>query len=314
MTLYITPGGRVYSPELERFLSKDRMTAPGTNPYVYARNNPLRFVDPTGLVTRDQIAEIAKQMGLTLPMDHSQDTAITKAIQGIIGVKPDGFFGPASAAAYEAWAKRNNLPVVETYKGADPVVGRHLLLRVHGIEEGTRCWDWRSFWQVYYTFYYESLDIHVAKRYWQAGAGGAPLNIIGGPLGSTRRRSTATGIAQMNDPTVRDIQRWVENSDIALETVRWLLGLKPEEPLPKNWAMTGRYDLRMSIFMAMQLLHDDLRRNGCDLDRALNRWEAWRKYRKEIDAKVQERLKNEDPFLDRILGEFGVPPIVRTPG
>jgi hypothetical protein len=49
MRLYITPSGRVYCPDIGRFLQKDPLARPGENPYVYARNNPLRYVDPTGL-------------------------------------------------------------------------------------------------------------------------------------------------------------------------------------------------------------------------------------------------------------------------
>ena len=49
MSLYITPGGRVYDSSIGRFLQKDPLAPPGTNPYVYARNNPLRYVDPRGL-------------------------------------------------------------------------------------------------------------------------------------------------------------------------------------------------------------------------------------------------------------------------
>lgn len=42
---------RVYDPDLGRYLTPDPLGAPdGPNPYVYVRNNPLRYVDPTGLV------------------------------------------------------------------------------------------------------------------------------------------------------------------------------------------------------------------------------------------------------------------------
>jgi RHS repeat-associated protein len=47
-------GARWYDPTIGRFISRDpkpgRLSVPGNlNPYVYALNNPLRFVDPTGM-------------------------------------------------------------------------------------------------------------------------------------------------------------------------------------------------------------------------------------------------------------------------
>lgn len=42
---------RPYDPDLGRYLSPDPLGAPdGPNPYVYVRNNPLKHVDPSGLV------------------------------------------------------------------------------------------------------------------------------------------------------------------------------------------------------------------------------------------------------------------------
>ena len=48
MSLYITPGGRIYHAGIGRFLQKDLLARPGTNPYIYANNNPLKYVDPDG--------------------------------------------------------------------------------------------------------------------------------------------------------------------------------------------------------------------------------------------------------------------------
>ncbi len=55
-------GARMYDPLLARFLSPDQIV-PGLkkpadwNPYTYCRNNPLRYVDPTGYLTDPQIKE-----------------------------------------------------------------------------------------------------------------------------------------------------------------------------------------------------------------------------------------------------------------
>jgi RHS repeat-associated protein len=41
-------GARLYDPRTGRFLSADTSTGDGPNRYAYVRNNPLRFIDPTG--------------------------------------------------------------------------------------------------------------------------------------------------------------------------------------------------------------------------------------------------------------------------
>jgi RHS repeat-associated protein len=43
-------GARFYSTVLGRFLSADPLTYDGLNRYTYARNNPLAWIDPTGLM------------------------------------------------------------------------------------------------------------------------------------------------------------------------------------------------------------------------------------------------------------------------
>ena len=48
MSLYITPSGRVYCPEIGRFLQKDPLAPPGANPYTYANDKPVMAVDPSG--------------------------------------------------------------------------------------------------------------------------------------------------------------------------------------------------------------------------------------------------------------------------
>ena len=47
-TLYATPSGRIYMPEVGRFLQRDPKATPGSNPYTYASNSPVDHGDPTG--------------------------------------------------------------------------------------------------------------------------------------------------------------------------------------------------------------------------------------------------------------------------
>ncbi|MDR3150772.1 MAG: RHS repeat-associated core domain-containing protein [Candidatus Peribacteria bacterium] len=45
---------RYYSPELGRFISRDPIgIADDVNLYVYVGNNPLKWVDPSGLKSKD---------------------------------------------------------------------------------------------------------------------------------------------------------------------------------------------------------------------------------------------------------------------
>lgn len=50
---------RFYSPVTGRFLSADRKTSDGLNRYAYARNNPLRYNDPTGLDAASDLTALA---------------------------------------------------------------------------------------------------------------------------------------------------------------------------------------------------------------------------------------------------------------
>ena len=60
MSLSLTPSGRAYCPETGRFLQKDPLARSGTNPYVYANNNPGNNFDPTGLLSLDDVIHLAQ--------------------------------------------------------------------------------------------------------------------------------------------------------------------------------------------------------------------------------------------------------------
>jgi RHS repeat-associated protein len=47
-------GARLYNPATGRWLSADSVVADGLNRYAYTRNNPLRYVDPTGHADEEQ--------------------------------------------------------------------------------------------------------------------------------------------------------------------------------------------------------------------------------------------------------------------
>jgi hypothetical protein len=62
-----------YCPELGRFLARDMIRRPGANPYVYAKNSPLKYVDPTGLweagghyYTSYLVSKIAASRGISI--------------------------------------------------------------------------------------------------------------------------------------------------------------------------------------------------------------------------------------------------------
>ena len=52
---------RYYDSSIGRFTSVDPLTVPGVEPYNYARNNPLQFIDPEGLKSEDGIKKKKKK-------------------------------------------------------------------------------------------------------------------------------------------------------------------------------------------------------------------------------------------------------------
>lgn len=68
--LLVNMDGRMYDPVLGRFLSPDPVLqfpnyTQGLNPYAYALNNPLRFVDPTGYSLIGQLAALTASVALS---------------------------------------------------------------------------------------------------------------------------------------------------------------------------------------------------------------------------------------------------------
>lgn len=60
---------RYYNPSLGRFISRDPMLGSqndtlGYNEYAYARNNPLKYVDPSGMVTEQYLAQLQYEQQL----------------------------------------------------------------------------------------------------------------------------------------------------------------------------------------------------------------------------------------------------------
>ena len=141
-------------------------------------------------------------------------------------------------------------------------------------------------WTVYEVFKRESLDTGVRVN-------GRPgkWNVIGGPFGMTRGRSTAVGIAQINDATATDIGDWIRRNDKG----GYPKGFDPDNP--HAWARKARYSLHDNIYMAMTLIYMDLSRHDCNLDKALKRWEAYTRWKDEIEEAVEDHIENGDDFL-----------------
>ena len=111
-------GVRYYDPRIGRFLSVDIVASPfaldGWNGYIYARCNPLRFVDPTGMSIWDVLAIIAVAIvvavlivaacftgGATLPFAFG----LCVSVQGLLVTTAIGVAGGAiigGIAAYQA--------------------------------------------------------------------------------------------------------------------------------------------------------------------------------------------------------------------
>jgi hypothetical protein len=220
-------------------------------------------LDPSGLVTQEQVAAIAQQLGLNLPMDHSQDTAVIQAMQKKLGVKADGFFGPGSVTAYWAWASAKGVqpvPLVRTTTEAD--VRRLIWSYWRALPQTCDCSPYKDKMTdiLVRIFYYES---------WDTNLPGAPRwNTIGGPFGTNAGRQTAVGIGQITSATASDAGGWISRNDP---------GAAQEygQQFGANWAQDGRYDMDVNMNLSMSLLYKDLTGNGCNVDRALSRWAAW---------------------------------------
>ena len=88
---------RFYNPVIGRFLQEDNVYEDGLNLYVYCRNNPVRYVDPSGhgiesLADKDDSGK----------EDHSGDIEALKEIVDEINVK--GGAKPDEAAILKEWA------------------------------------------------------------------------------------------------------------------------------------------------------------------------------------------------------------------
>ena len=220
----------------------------GMNLYQFVQGNPVTSVDPTGLVTLEQINEIAEQMGLE-PLKGRQGpaTELIGAIQRKLDIAVDGDFGPKTAEAYEAWAQGNNVAPVELRdsKTAQEVA---YLIGINWPASNLKCPLGRGGFLA--LIYYESRDPSTRT----GGKAFTYFNAIGGPYGSKGVRTTAVGLAQFTEATAE--------REIA-------------------------YDAQRSIERALELLYEDAATFGFDPQpqRALNRWEAWRTHRADIIEK-----------------------------
>jgi RHS repeat-associated protein len=105
----IDMGGRWYDPQVGQFLSPDpfvgSMLAPeGFNRYAYALNNPLRFTDPSGYQTCDELSEGCGQggVGTTLPIGPSEPPPESEpSDQGLQGVGGANVLSPSDFAGSE---------------------------------------------------------------------------------------------------------------------------------------------------------------------------------------------------------------------
>ncbi|MFH0949026.1 MAG: RHS repeat-associated core domain-containing protein [Candidatus Aenigmatarchaeota archaeon] len=65
-------GARYYNPDIGRFVSVDPVYNPAESPYAYAANNPVKFVDPSGL-------------RIQLPADETERNRIVEDVTNMVG-------------------------------------------------------------------------------------------------------------------------------------------------------------------------------------------------------------------------------------
>ncbi len=105
--MLVNMNGRIYDPTIGRFLSPDPILqlpnfTQGLNPYSYALNNPLRFVDPNGYSLVGQLFALSASMIigsipgvniLLVPLVHSVIMTIDYAIEKGRNIKAADLFG-----------------------------------------------------------------------------------------------------------------------------------------------------------------------------------------------------------------------------
>src|SRR3989338_8111331 len=110
--------GRNYNPETGQFLQRDPYGIFGDlfnlgNPYGFGGNNWINRVDRFGKQSREQIQEIANQMGINTGSDgitQANKKEVIMNIQSKAGIKdPDGLWGPDTGGAYKSWAQSNSV-------------------------------------------------------------------------------------------------------------------------------------------------------------------------------------------------------------
>ena len=76
---------RYYDPQTGRFITEDP-AKDGTNWYVYCGNNPVMFVDPSGLIpTASEAADMADHIYKDIPLSDANDPAGNKALRTVAG-------------------------------------------------------------------------------------------------------------------------------------------------------------------------------------------------------------------------------------
>ena len=88
-------GARYYDPQLGRFISPDPTISDGINRYMYALNNPVGKVDPSGFGAMDVVHKVAGAL------DNFLGGVITRTFFGKAAPIIDTYFGQSSLTGYE---------------------------------------------------------------------------------------------------------------------------------------------------------------------------------------------------------------------
>jgi RHS repeat-associated protein len=262
---------RMYEPRTGRFTQIEPLILDrASEHYIYTKNRPSALVDPGGQQSREQMEEIARQLGVANPDEYkNEQTKLVKEVQKRLGIAEDGLWGTQTYDAYMKWA---------TDKGKTPV----LLAKPAGINEVTEALK-KAIGKYGVEGQTPSLGEMVAIAYYEGrdtrGRGGlgvdAEFNSVAGPFARMPARPTAVGIMQINEPTAKDLAQRAPKEMMELLEVTDRSALEPA-------VLKARTDPEKSAAMALILVRMDVR-EGLTVQQSMSRrWQTYKEGQEKI--------------------------------